>query len=94
MSECELCNGSGWTGDNNAGIDGNTEVHACSCIKGQKIEKAITLLGFDVARDIVQHASLIERIEKLEKKNKELQNEICDLKGFARLHDVSEYLEK
>jgi len=91
MFNCNICNDTGWTGDNNAGLDGNSEVHACDCEQGKKIENAIRILGFDTVKDFVKTMSSIERVEKLEKKLDELQNVISDLSDFARLHDVSEY---
>lgn len=91
---CQTCNDTGWTGDNNAGFEGNTEVHPCECEKGIKVTKAIKLLGVDVAKDLILFNSLYSRIEKLEEENLKLRNEICDLKGYARMIDVSEFMEK
>lgn len=88
---CDICNDTGWTGDNNAGVYGNLEVHACDCAKGDKIKKAISLVGFDTVKNLLQYRAFTEQVEELKKQNRDLQNEIADLKGYARLHDVSNY---
>lgn len=31
MPKCELCNDTGWYGDNGAGIKGNSEIIQCEC---------------------------------------------------------------
>ena len=30
-ADCEMCNGTGWYGDNGPGIKGNREYHECEC---------------------------------------------------------------